>query len=337
MGDKEHTVTTIQTQTPAEDFPAVFPYEGLKAPYADAPDPAERPVPADVSVEPWDGDIGAPTLGREYVIVPPAVRDYVVRAKAAGNDAVLTDPTLAGLGDFATLLTVDTSPDREALAKAWRTADDMGLDRETPAARAARADIAATVQERANDTIDGLRRAEQQALHDLDQLPLKRVTEPDYKWASDMGQTLQLMGPKHSVPLLMNALVLRPASRDGEGAGKAAALLPILKGMHDADTNGYGTHEVANVIRLAEAVLRDAKWYGAHARLRAIRAAQFKVASYAEQFTESLGDASNPHFTAARSPFYSELRERRTVSVVPAIVPPVSDGPRKAVRRLRSK
>src|SRR6266566_3064132 len=160
MGDKEHTVTTIQTQTPAEDFPAVFPYEGLKAPYADAPDPAERPVPADVSVEPWDGDIGAPTLGREYVIVPPAVRDYVVRAKAAGQDAVLTDPTLAGLGDFATLLNLDATKGREA-----------------PAARAAKADIAAAVQERATDTVAALRRAEQQALADLDQIPLKRVTE----------------------------------------------------------------------------------------------------------------------------------------------------------------
>jgi hypothetical protein len=331
-------MTLTQTAEPTAEFPSVFPYEGLKAPYADAPDPAERPVPADVSVEPWDGDIGAPTLGREYVIAPPAVRDYVVRVKAAGQAAADLDPTLAGLGDFAALLNLDATKGREALAKAWRTADEMGLDRETPAARVAKADIAAAVQERADVVIDGLRRAEQQALHDLDQLPLKRVTEPDYKWASDMGQTLQLMGPKHSVPLLMNALVLRPASRDGEGAGKAAALLPILKGMHDADTNGYGTHEIANVIRLAEAVLRDAKWYGAHARLRAIRAAQFKVQSYAEQFTEALGDASSPHFTAARSPFYSELRERRTVSIVPpAIVPPVSDGPRKSVRMLRSK
>src|SRR5207249_744819 len=143
----------------------------------------------------------------------------------------------------------------------------------------------------------------------LEQIPLRRVSDEDYRWASDMTATLGLMGPKHSVPLLMNALVLRPAQTGGRDVGRAAALLPVLKGLYDSNANGYHVREVEDVIRLAEVVLRDAKWYTAHAKLRAAQAAQFKVQSYAEQFAEALGDASSPHFTAARSPFYAELRE----------------------------
>jgi len=273
--------------------------------YATAP----KLVLADVSPEPWDGPPGpgnnwqaAPVPGREFVAVPPVVSDYVIRAKKAavadlaGFDAILATfaPTMVA-AVTAGRTKVEDALNRRATAHAHIGGGEELNARETAAYDAVtamtqpdvvsgRADIKAAAKARADETIEWLKDCEYDALKALDELGAKRTTEADYRWALDMAQTLGLMGPRHSVPLLMNAMVLRPAARDGEGLGRAQALLPILKGLYDSGANGYHAPEVEDVIRLAEVVLRDAKWYAAHMKLRVARRAMWQVRVCAEEY-----------------------------------------------------
>lgn len=287
----------------------------------------EPTVLADVSPHPWDG--GAEQLShpqRELVSVSPAVASYITQEKA-GADVGL-DPLRAQLRKFKPDLDVATAEHRQRIAGAQakhaevRKLSGLGPDEilahgaETKlTVRVASNELEAAVREKLtalHGWLDTQERLAREELRAREPAP----TEGDVQWTAQLAQAFQLMPPRIIAGIAQRWLVDEPmrvavSENPVVRAGvvrRAAALLPLVKGLVESNTNGAGSsRELQQVLVEADAVAKDRGWYAAQQRLAVLQRARWLGTKMAETYSEAAGDSNDPRAVWLRGNMLKEL------------------------------
>jgi hypothetical protein len=210
--------------------------------------------------------------------VPRPVADRVQQMKAvatAARDSELafTRTVLADLRK-ATALSRKTVEllDEEGQAARKAGASKEELTAMTAIQRAARREAAeqfnAGVQQVLGPVRDKLTAAEHAAMRELEERPGIAPSEADYRTATDLAHTLDLLPPIIAAKILQARLATEPA-RTGKGLGLTAAMVPLVRGKM-ADPRFEECREFRDVLTTMQVVLRDSGYYKAHQTLAAV-------------------------------------------------------------------
>jgi hypothetical protein len=333
-------MTPSKVTRPATGGPKDLPaYQGLRDSASTPPDYV------DIDISELPSGITTSTrhteMGREVIPGPPSLKAHVSRMRKIGEAEANAGLDLSGFADTLRTAVEPGLRDMANLAaERARVTDMLGsteqvnlkVDGDQALAKAeAHAKIRAAVDRVKGDTLDALRKAEAEAVQQIEQGRAQPTVE-DYRMAAELASTLDLFPVAMAVELLTKRLVEQPA-KTGTGLGFVAAVIPILQGKYTSEEKWSDCSEMPMLLQMCEAVVRDSNFYKGRMRLARVTQLKMKVEMYAADLRASYGNEDSQAFGAGRDArYFGELGVRpRSVSGVKAYVIE-QDGRLKRVR-----